>query len=549
MAHIKIENLKYQYPFAEKLALDGITCEIRPGEFIGVIGRNGSGKSTFCQSLTGLVPNFYRGSYGGKVWIDQSEVKRVEVDDLCQKVGSVFQNPFNQITGSKATVYEEIAFGLENFGVPKEEMEVRIEESLRLLDIEEYRDRAPFDLSGGQMQRMAIASIMAMKPEVIILDEPTSQLDPQGSEAVFKAIQSLSKQGITVIMVEHKVEKIAAYSDRVMLLDQGKLIAMDTPQAVFSRPDLEKYGVVAPTFTRICKQLGMKLPGSSYYPVTLEEASQLLAKNRGGKCMNQISISNLEFSYHPDKKILKGLNIILDERSTAIIGQNGAGKTTFVKLLKGLIRPTAGKIMLNGQDLSEQSVAKIAKSIGLIFQNPDDQIFKHTVLDEIMFGPLQMGMTHSQAEQAARKTMSLLGLDGFDKVNPYDLGLSDRKMVSIAAIVAMDTQVVIFDEPTIAQDDAGKKQIQSVIQLLREQGKIVISILHDMDFVAETFERALVFAQGEVLLDGSVREVFSQKDVLEKAYLSQSTTMQLCQALGYDDVFLTPEEFIAYKQE
>lgn len=548
MAHIKIENLKYQYPFAEKLALDGITCEIRPGEFIGVIGRNGSGKSTFCQSLTGLVPNFYRGSYGGKVWIDQSEVKRVEVDDLCQKVGSVFQNPFNQITGSKATVYEEIAFGLENFGVPKEEMEVRIEESLRLLDIEEYRDRAPFDLSGGQMQRMAIASIMAMKPEVIILDEPTSQLDPQGSEAVFKAIQSLSKQGITVIMVEHKVEKIAAYSDRVMLLDQGKLIAMDTPQAVFSRPDLEKYGVVAPTFTRICKQLGMKLPGSSYYPVTLEEASQLLAKNRG-KCMNQISISNLEFSYHPDKKILKGLNIILDERSTAIIGQNGAGKTTFVKLLKGLIRPTAGKIMLNGQDLSEQSVAKIAKSIGLIFQNPDDQIFKHTVLDEIMFGPLQMGMTHSQAEQAARKTMSLLGLDGFDKVNPYDLGLSDRKMVSIAAIVAMDTQVVIFDEPTIAQDDAGKKQIQSVIQLLREQGKIVISILHDMDFVAETFERALVFAQGEVLLDGSVREVFSQKDVLEKAYLSQPTTMQLCQALGYDDVFLTPEEFIAYKQE
>ncbi|HEM4084589.1 TPA: ATP-binding cassette domain-containing protein [Streptococcus suis] len=281
MAHIKIENLKYQYPFAEKLALDGITCEIRPGEFIGVIGRNGSGKSTFCQSLTGLVPNFYRGSYGGKVWIDQSEVKRVEVDDLCQKVGSVFQNPFNQITGSKATVYEEIAFGLENFGVPKEEMEVRIEESLRLLDIEEYRDRAPFDLSGGQMQRMAIASIMAMKPEVIILDEPTSQLDPQGSEAVFKAIQSLSKQGITVIMVEHKVEKIAAYSDRVMLLDQGKLIAMDTPQAVFSRPDLEKYGVAAPTFTRICKQLGMKLPGSSYYPVTLEEASQLLAKNKG----------------------------------------------------------------------------------------------------------------------------------------------------------------------------------------------------------------------------------------------------------------------------
>lgn len=188
--------------------------------------------------------------------------------------------------------------------------------------------------------------------------------------------------------------------------------------------------------------------------------------------MNQISVSNLEFAYQPEKKILNGLNITLDERSTAIIGQNGAGKTTFVKLLKGLSRPTAGKIMLNGQDLSEQSVAKIAKSIGLIFQNPDDQIFKHTVLDEIMFGPLQMGLSHAQAEKAARDAMSLLGLDGLDKVNPYDLGLSDRKMVSIAAIIAMDTQVVIFDEPTIAQDDAGKQLIQSVIHLLREQGKL-----------------------------------------------------------------------------
>ncbi|MGT2715373.1 ATP-binding cassette domain-containing protein [Streptococcus sp. zg-86] len=279
MATIRIENLKYRYPHTETLALDGISCEIQPGEFIGVIGRNGSGKSTFCQALTGLVPNFYRGAYGGKVWIDQTEVKTVEVDDLCQKVGSVFQNPFNQVTGSKSTVYEEIAFGLENFGVPRGEMQERIEESLELLGISEYRNRAPFDLSGGQMQRMAIASIIAMRPEVIILDEPTSQLDPQGSEAVFQAIQTLSKQGITVIMVEHKIEKIAAYSDRVLLLDAGKLVAFDTPQEIFSRPDLEEHGVVPPTFTQICKDLNLTLPDSHLYPVTLEEAQYLLAKS------------------------------------------------------------------------------------------------------------------------------------------------------------------------------------------------------------------------------------------------------------------------------
>lgn len=277
MSEIRIENLKYQYPHTDRRALDGITCTIQPGEFIGVIGKNGSGKSTLCQAITGLVPNFYRGAYGGKVWIGDTEVMTVEVDELCQKVGIVFQNPFNQVTGSKLTVYEEIAFGLENLGIPRDEMVRRIDDAMELLDIAKYKERAPFDLSGGQMQRMAIASIIAIQPDIIILDEPTSQLDPQGSEEVFQAVQKLSQKGITVLMVEHKMEKIAAYSDRVMLLDNGKLIDMDTPQKIFSREDLEDYGVVPPAFTRICKNLGIRNEIDGTYPVTLEEAKELLA--------------------------------------------------------------------------------------------------------------------------------------------------------------------------------------------------------------------------------------------------------------------------------
>ena len=278
MAEIRIENLKYRYPHTKKLALDGITCEIKQGEFIGVIGRNGSGKSTFCQALTGLVPNFYRGAYGGKVFIDNIKVDTVGVEEICQKVGLVFQNPFNQVTGAKLTVYEEIAFGLENLGIPRDEMIRRVDEAMELLDIAKYKDRHPFDLSGGQMQRMAIASIIAMQPEVIILDEPTSQLDPQGSEEVFHAVQTLSKKGITIIMVEHKIEKIAAYSDRVILLDEGKLIDMDTPQKIFSKENLHEYGVEAPIFTKICKGLGIRNNKTLCYPVTLEEAKEVLAK-------------------------------------------------------------------------------------------------------------------------------------------------------------------------------------------------------------------------------------------------------------------------------
>jgi energy-coupling factor transport system ATP-binding protein len=196
-------------------------------------------------------------------------------------VGIVFQNPFNQVTGSKLTVYEEISFGLENMGIPKDEMITRIDDALELLNISKYKDRYPFDLSGGQMQRMAIASIIAMKPQVIILDEPTSQLDPQGREEVFQAVQNLSKQGITIILVEHNMEKIAQYSNRVALMDQGRLIDIDTPTRIFSRDDLDQYGIEAPVYTQIGRQLGYTMNSDGSLPVTLEETKYLL-NSKGG---------------------------------------------------------------------------------------------------------------------------------------------------------------------------------------------------------------------------------------------------------------------------
>lgn len=276
MKKIVIENLKYKYPLTEDLALKDISFQVEEGEFIGVIGENGAGKSTLCQALVGLVPHFYKGAYGGKVILDNIEVGESDVTTLSRKVGIVFQNPFTQVTGSKLTVYEEIAFGLENFGLPQNEMKNRIDYSLNLLDIYKFKDRNPFDLSGGQMQRMAIASIIAMKPEIIVLDEPTSQLDPQGSEEVFKAIQNLCKEKITVIMVEHKIEKIAKYSDKVILLNKGHIIDFDAPEKIFSRDDLDKYGVTAPAFTRICRGLQIKNKDTGLYPITIDEAYDLV---------------------------------------------------------------------------------------------------------------------------------------------------------------------------------------------------------------------------------------------------------------------------------
>jgi energy-coupling factor transport system ATP-binding protein len=263
--------------------------------------------------------------------------------------------------------------------------------------------------------------------------------------------------------------------------------------------------------------------------------------------MSTIEIKDLHFSYNSGEEILKGMDIILDERSTAIIGQNGAGKTTFVKLLKGLLKPTAGEILLNGKPTKDLTVAALAKQIGMVFQNPDDQIFKNVVLDEVMFGPLQIGMDKSTAEDKAQKALKRVGLLDQKGANPYDLGLSRRKLVAIASILAMDTEVIIFDEPTIAQDYAGKERIKEIIRTLRSEGKTVITIIHDMNFVAEVFERAIVFAKGKAVLDNAVKQVFLEKEVLDAAYLEQPDVMKLGRELDLDE-YLNAQEFIRLYQ-
>ena len=587
MSVITVENLRYRYPHTKELALDGLDFSVEKGEFIGIIGENGAGKSTLSQAIMGLVPQFYKGAYGGMVTVDGIEAGKTPVAQLCGHVGLVFQNPFNQLSGAKDNVYEEVAFGMQNLGVPAEEMKKRVEEALKLLDIWQYRDRNPFDLSGGQMQRVAIASVLVMRPDVMILDEPTSQLDPEGSDEVFRAVETLTGSGITILMIEQKIEKLAAYCDRILLLHKGKQIAFDTPQKVFSMPDLNDYGIQAPAFTRICKAEQVTLADGTY-PVTVKEAAEVLREKRlgvyehanaeagvqkavgasaagtgqvqaknaetgarsgqSGTCRKaenvasvdeQFRIEKLDFSYLADIPVLEDLNMKLDQRPTAIIGQNGAGKTTLVKLLKGLLKPVSGSIYFHGEDISGKTVAMLAGSVGYVFQNPDDQIFKYNVMDEVLFGPLNIGMDPEQAKKEAAWALELTGLSGKEKENPYDLELYERKMTAIASVLAMDTDVLILDEPTIAQDWKGRQIIGSIIRSLSGRGKLVIAILHDMDFVAENFERVIIMAHGQVLADGTAKEVFAQEEVLKKPYV-----MQLSEALGYEKSYLTVEELL-----
>ncbi len=585
MSLIEVKDLKYRYPGTTQLALDGVSFTVEKGEFIGIAGENGAGKSSLSQALLGLIPQFYKGAYGGSVTVCGMDARSTPVSELCRHVGLVFQNPFNQLSGAKDTVYDEVGYGLQNLGFPPEEIRTRVESVLRCFGIWEYRDRNPFDLSGGQLQRVAICSVLAMKPDVLILDEPTSQLDPEGSEEVFHTVDELTKMGITIIMIEQKIEKLAGYCDRVLLMHQGHVVDYDTPRKIFSREDLYDLGVNPPAYTCFARAnalvfedgtlpvthaetlervkasgvdratliaslrtmtAGVQMESATPQPVAAQPAragvdaaaaaasasrSSDHASEAAGAADATFQVKDLRFSYVKGREVLHGLNLALDHRPTAIIGQNGAGKTTLVRVLKGLLKPDSGEIRYQGENLETKTVAELASRVGYVFQNPDDQIFKYKVLEEVMFGPLNIGMSPQEAEASAHEALRMVGLDEKAGENPYDLELSDRKMVAIASVLAMNTDVIILDEPTIAQSWNGREKIREIIQAKAAEGKLVIAILHDMDFVANSFARVIAMAHGEILADDTPAEIFRNHPVLEKAALAAPPLYELLEEL------------------
>jgi len=279
MGYFKIENVNYKYPLEDKQALKNINIEIKKGEFWAVIGKNGSGKTTFCNMLRRFVPDFYKGELTGKITLEDKELKDYSQKELVQKIGFVFQNPFTQISGVKDTVFEEIAYGLENLGLDKEEIISRIEKILKLLEIEKLRDRNPYDLSGGQKQRVALASIIAMDPDILVIDEPTSQLDPKGTEDIFKIINLMANEGKTIILVEHKLELIAEYAQNILVLDEGEIILSGKAEEVLNNKILLEKEIGMTQYSILAYEL--EKAGKVEFeeiPITKEKIVELLKK-------------------------------------------------------------------------------------------------------------------------------------------------------------------------------------------------------------------------------------------------------------------------------
>ena len=279
MGYFKIENVNYKYPLEEKQALKNINIEIKKGEFWAVIGKNGSGKTTFCNMLRRFVPDFYKGELTGKITLEDKELKDYSQKELVQKIGFVFQNPFTQISGVKDTVFEEIAYGLENLGLDKEEIISRVEKILKLLEIEKLRERNPYDLSGGQKQRVALASIIAMDPDILVIDEPTSQLDPKGTEDIFKIINLMANEGKTIILVEHKLELIAEYAENILVLDEGEVILSGKAKEVLNNKILLEKEIGMTQYSILAYELekARKIELEEI-PITKEKIVELLKK-------------------------------------------------------------------------------------------------------------------------------------------------------------------------------------------------------------------------------------------------------------------------------
>ena len=558
-----IENVSYSYPRLDQTVLTDINLNIKKGEFFGLIGPTGAGKTTFCCALNGIVPQFYGGRFFGKIEIAGLDTLDHPISVLAKHVGQVFEDPETQLIAT--SVENEIAFALENLKVPREEIMRRIPRVLEAVRLEGMEKKHPAELSGGQKQRLAIAAALAAQPDLLVLDEPTSQLDPVGAQEVFSTVYELNKElGMTILMSSHAAEEMAEYADRIGLLSFGKLLLVDTPERVYADIPLLlanqlRAPQVASTFYSIQKT-GISVPT---IPVKLEVGKKAIRELVESHTTNPnsykkgiesskkgdllIHVNNLEHVYPDGTKALHGVSLdIHTGEYVLVIGQNGAGKSTLVRHFLNLLKPTSGLLEVNGVDSKKLSVSELASHIGYIAQNPDNQIFNMTVWDEVSFALKNLKFSKEEIVRRTEESLSSMGLLEFKDRHPLALPRGDRARVVIAAILAMYPDTIIFDEPTTGQDFKGSQYILDISRKLHQMGKTVIVITHHLYLMPDYAERVIVMGKGSILLDAPIRQAYLDTEKLNSTYLTPPQAVLLAKELsrvkGEEYPLLTPAE-------
>jgi len=564
---IDIKDLHFKYADGTQ-ALRGINLEIKKGEFLGIVGPTGAGKTTLLRCIMGLIPHSIPGELKGDVITCGMNTKEYPPAYIATKVGMVFEQPDLQLIG--ITVEDEFAMGPENHGIPPHEIDYRIKWALDVVRLAKYRYQFPGYLSGGQKQRAAIGSMLTILPEVLLLDEVTSQLDPIGKNEVFSTIAELKKRlNLTIVMVEHQYEMLAEFADRIILMNDGKIIREGAPNMVLTDTDLLiELGLEPPEIADAYRKISSILHTSTSYgiPITLEQgitaftALQVSPKWRPpidlpapkikprpvGNVI--IYVENLWFSYAKDSEpVLKGINLAIREGEfVGIVGQNGSGKTTLVKHFNGLLKPTSGKVIVFGRDTKKATVAELSKKVGYCFQNPDHQLFEETVRKELSFAPLKLGKPRDIVEHDVKRALQQVGLplSYLDK-DPFELNLGEKKLLTLAIILVINPDVIIVDEPTTGLDWKSISRFMDVLINLYNNGKTIIIISHDMRVIARYTTRAIAMHEGSIILDLPTRQFFTKTNVLKEAFLEPPFITKLAQSLkGFPENILCVDEFV-----
>ncbi|MDD4048846.1 MAG: ABC transporter ATP-binding protein [Clostridia bacterium] len=525
MSYIEIKDLTYYYPNTTKPALDKVNLTIDEGDFVLLIGGSGSGKSSLVRALAGLIPQFYGGKYGGEVKIRGNVVCEMDKKQLVGEVGMVFQDPESQLVMN--SVEQELVFGMENLGLNNNLMKRRIMEVQGALSLSSIMGANISELSGGQKQKVVLASVLAMQPEILILDEPTSQLDPVAGEEILTIIRRLNEEnGITVILVEQRLERCFHLADRFVIMDNGKIAYNGTNGVQTVKWSVAEKSPFIPPLSRV-----FALAGQKDIPLTVKEGRKIIkpycikdgVKNEISKrdnfkgnmtehkdinCQLLLEIKNVWYEYGDGKEVLKNINMQVHPGDfLAIMGENAAGKTTLLKNIRGLLKPSRGKIKILNKDISKYSVEEFAKTVGYLSQNPNDYLFMPTVREELIFTMDNLGLKDNKIID---DLLEKLQISKYAEVNPRDLSSGERQRVALAAILVASPQVLVLDEPTRGLDYEFKNELGKLLLDIQKQGVAILLVTHDVEFAAEYASEVLLMNQGDIVVEGSREEVLSK---------------------------------------
>ncbi len=511
-----VENLSFRYRDRTNMAIRGLSFDAHRGEVLLIAGASGCGKTTLIRCVNGLIPRSYKGEVGGRIQIFGEETKDWALSRISQKIGTVLQDPERQILGTK--VLNEVVFGLENLGMPREEIIQRADEALSFLRISALRDRETFSLSGGEKQKVALAGVLAMRPSILLLDEPLASLDPASAQDTLDTIRQLADEGKTILMIEHRVEDVLRIKpDRVMYLSDGEIRYLGPVEGLYKNVSYREVKLPA-------EQV---IESARWAPAPAEMKILPSAAGEGSAKEPLVKFENVAFEYEPGAEVLHGIDLEIHRGDViAVLGANGAGKTTFVKHAIGLLKPKSGSVYVNGRDTREVSVAQIASTLGYVFQSPSHMLFAPTVREELAFGPNNMKHAKDQIEKEVKEALQIVNLSDKEQDPPLALSFGQQKRVSIAAILAMRSRILVMDEPTAGQDYQNYMSfMDSILQLPGFEA--ILFITHDVDLAVIYANRVLMVADGRLAADGPPQEVLRDFDRLKTNRLVPTSLLDL----------------------